>query len=106
MNQHIYEIIVLSNKSQTIVIESLRAATSYRIRIAVESQAGRSDFSTPVGATTLVGDVPQFRLLNNSCLNSTSCLITWFLENVGNSAISKAEISYAKVNLFFKLWYL
>jgi len=66
----------------------------------VESQAGRSVFSPPVQARTLDGQVPQFSLSNDSCLNSTSCLIKWFVEYDGGSPISQIQIIYAKVKFF------
>jgi len=88
---------VLLNGSQSINITSLRAATVYRIEVAVRSQAGQSAFSTPVQAQTTIGEIPQFSLTNDSCL-STSCLIQWLVEDNGDSVISKGEIYYAKVN--------
>ena len=92
--------LVLSNDSQLISIKNLQAATSYRIQIAVRSQAGQSIFSSPVKPQTLEGAAPNFTLLNNSCTDSTSCLIKWHLKNDEGSSISKAEISYTKVNRF------
>jgi hypothetical protein len=48
---------------------------------------------------TTAGKVPQFNLGNISCLIS-SCLIKWFVEDNGESPISKGEIYYAKVKFF------
>jgi len=64
----------------------------------VESEAGQSVFSIPVQAKTFDGEVPQFHLSNDSCLNDTSCLIKWFIEYDGGSNISHAKIFYAKVS--------
>jgi hypothetical protein len=70
----------------------------YRIQVAVESHAGQSTFSIPVQANTSYGDVPQFSLSNVSCINKKSYLVKWFIQNDGRTPISRAEISYAKVN--------
>jgi hypothetical protein len=67
----------------------------------VESKAGRSVFSRPVQAKTLGGQVPQFSLSNNSCVNNISCLIKWSIEYDGGSPISQIQIIYAKVKFFF-----
>jgi hypothetical protein len=35
-----------------------------------------------------------------SCLDDQSCIVTWIIESDDGSPISRAEISYAKVDLF------
>ena len=92
-----------SNDSQLISIENLRAATPYRIQIASRSLAGQSGFSSPVKAQTLLGLVPQFSLANNSCINRTTCLIKWIVDNDGGSSISNVQLFYAQVNNIFHL---
>ncbi|CAF3998277.1 unnamed protein product, partial [Rotaria sp. Silwood2] len=89
---------VVSNQSQTIEIKSLQAASVYRIQVAAENHAGQSVFSIPIQAKTFSGEVPQFNLSNTSCLDYRSCLIKWFIQYDGGSAISRAEIFYATIH--------
>lgn len=89
---------VVSNESQLISIENLRAATDYRIQVAARSLAGQGALSPPVKAQTLVGSIPEFSLRNNSCINGTACLIQWVVENNGGSPIIDIQIFFTQVN--------
>ncbi len=72
------------------------------MQIIAKSRAGEGSLSIPYQLKTLDRQVPQFKILSSdrSCLNDQSCLIKWIIESDGGSPISRAEISYAKVNFF------
>ncbi len=95
-----FSILVVSNEPQTLRIESLLPSTLYRVQIVAKSRAGEGSLSIPYQLKTLDRQVPQFKILSSdrSCLNDQSCLIKWIIESDGGSPISRAEISYAKVN--------
>jgi hypothetical protein len=72
------------------------------MQIMAKSRAGEGSLSIPYQLKTLDRQVPQFKIISPdiSCLDDKSCLIKWIIESDGGTPISRAEISYAKVNLF------
>jgi len=88
------------NEPQTLQIESLQPSTLYRMQIVAKSRAGEGLPSVPYQLRTLDRQVPIFKILSadNFCMSDMSCLIKWVIEADGSSPISRAEISYTKVN--------
>ncbi len=62
---------------------------------------GCSNWCIPYQLKTLDQQVPQFKILSSdiSCLDDQSCLIKWVIESDLDSPISRAEISYVKIDL-------
>ena len=96
----ILSILGVSNEPQILTIESLQPSSLYKIQIVGKSRAGEGVISIPYQLKTLDRQVPQFRILSSdiSCISDQTCLIKWIIDSDGNSPISRAEISYAKVN--------
>lgn len=89
------------NEPQTLRIESLLPSTSYRMQIVAKSRAGEGIPSVPYQLKTLDRQVPMFKILSSdmSCMSDSTCLIKWIIDSDGGSPISRAELSFAKVNL-------
>jgi hypothetical protein len=65
-----------------------------------KSRAGEGLPSIPYQLKTLDRQVPLFKISSTdpACQDDDSCLIKWIIEADGGSPISRAEISYARVN--------
>ena len=85
-------------------LESLQAGTTYRIRVAAESEAGRSLFSSFAQCQTEIGQLTNFNLTKEilDCDQPTSCLIQWSIYSDGGSSISHADLSFAKFRKDFR----